>query len=1731
MDKKKKSKNIYILAITAVITSIIALIIYRGTMAQTNDVYDVILFWGQSNMVGYASYGSSWRLNADDKATGNPEEFSKISGIDRGIVNKYTAYNHVNVPLESGSAYYYCHLNCGNTKLQAMTAETTSVGENISYVNGALSTDKINEVYSLHSSYGTNMVPQYAKTYYEKTGHKVVAVMGAHGGQGISKFLPNNLPSSQSKYYSNTHGTANELYLYETMVAEYKAAVKYLTDNHYTVGKKLYVVLQGENDVGYFTSVDDYKAMFKIIHNRLKTDIGIEFGQIVESGYHFGTEKSTQKYIDSAKNIHTAQVDLINENDDIILGSSYPYDRYLMQFDEYLGDDALTYATYSTVFHSFAANDRDTIHFNSAALSQIGMDSAIRAAGYIAEKDSSTKIDYSSNNLALGTFFTANYVKNSDSNKEIDDRVSLYITSNGSDFKYIGESGVSGRDGRILYKNGVFYLVTTKGGSYKGGYSFNLFKSTDLINWTEDITYEYGYDHRYEVGTTEYNKYGLATNTWGPKWFEIDGKTYIVVYTTRFDSSGAKYYFLKYDALGTNGVTDANGNTIDKNTIDTTKGLGILVKEFAVLDSKNRAQYQYNDVTKYTRDGSGVYNTAGTKLSLYNNIDGVYNDEANGCILDTKYGSGPRLTCGQTVTTLQIKTKKEAVANGSGYYQINCPWYEPNYPIFDAFISEVTGFDSSDAKNLNSQNLTFSTFTKINFNKTNSKYDSEYYMTHSLLPMTIYRNNKNEYIAYVKGDPYGTIQKWWTSSITESVSPIALSSDKWTKGFIDKDNGGITTSNEYMNAYYTDLIPLEPNTQYTISGYGDYASTAIRWRVYDANNNYINNIIGNTFTTKGSARYVRILYYDAPTATERNNSVINGTQVSKLLTGSWTLSEEGLHTNGSPSTTNNSFTCNSVTNGLYAEHFEGAFIRSFDSKMYFYTDHYSASGHYSGADNVDSKYFGIFYSAINNSTFMNTQGTSELKFNTLTKANVYGQGLKPDSLITMTLNNKTFIGTKRTNNNVIRNGDVYRPSNSTDLKTFKTVIENASKFNVLYKVVDYGDSNNYLLIIKSNRALLRNDNDLRSIVKDLKYSAIDKTTGYGKKLNTLYSKFDGGIPNTAQELYLYKVVQKNSSVQLTVYDYNENRKTIRIRASAATSSFQYANSYVITLDSKGGTECPNKTISIIPGDKYGVITCTPTKMFNKFLGWYTKEGTKVTSDTIAKQENHTLYAHWEPISSYEITYDYKGGSADDNPSKYNTNSDAIIIKQPTREGYIFNGWTEQIIDMKWTKGFIDLNTGEITTSSEYPNTYYTDMIYLASNTSYKVSGYGDYASTAIRWRIYNTSGTYLGNTNGTDYTTTESPAYARLMYYNSPTTEQMNSSIITATKNTSNITNIVWHKGFVDIDTGEIVTDNKYPNAYYTDMISLDGYVTYQLSGYGSYTSSAIRWRIYDTDNVYLQNKTTSGPIFTSKNGARHTRLIYYNNPTTNQMNNSRIIVNSIIDKGSTGNKKYIAKWINENQTITLDSNGGSITTGANWTVTTNHKTATKEIKVGTQIGELPPITRTGYIFKGWSTKLINGSPVTATTITSNKIDTLYAIWQKEAASLTTRDYLKLDTTNSFIKNIALSTPISDLLTKIESEKTLHICDKDGHDLEGREYILTGDMIVIEGEDEKYRLLVLGDVNSDNNVNEEDISLIAKYIIDRTSEIEEENMYSGDINLDDDIKMNDIMMLLEESND
>ena len=131
----------------------------------------------------------------------------------------------------------------------------------------------------------------------------------------------------------------------------------------------------------------------------------------------------------------------------------------------------------------------------------------------------------------------------------------------------------------------------------------------------------------------------------------------------------------------------------------------------------------------------------------------------------------------------------------------------------------------------------------------------------------------------------------------------------------------------------------------------------------------------------------------------------------------------------------------------------------------------------------------------------------------------------------------------------------------------------------------------------------------------------------------------------------------------TAWDYASDKVTDNITLYAKWT----ANTYTITFDTVGGSEIAPIT------QGYGtaiIVPADPTREGYTFIGWDKAIPTTVPA------ENMTVTAQWE-INQYTITFDTAGGS-EIAPITQDYGTAITAPADPTREGYTFIGWDKAI---------------------------------------------------------------------------------------------------------------------------------------------------------------------------------------------------------------------------------------------------------------------------------------------------------------------------------------------------------------------------------------------------------------------------------------------------------------------
>ena len=148
------------------------------------------------------------------------------------------------------------------------------------------------------------------------------------------------------------------------------------------------------------------------------------------------------------------------------------------------------------------------------------------------------------------------------------------------------------------------------------------------------------------------------------------------------------------------------------------------------------------------------------------------------------------------------------------------------------------------------------------------------------------------------------------------------------------------------------------------------------------------------------------------------------------------------------------------------------------------------------------------------------------------------------------------------------------------------------------------------------------------------------------------------------------------------------------------------NSYKLTWNFDGGKE--NATGYTTGTVKFGTaITkpAAPTKTGYTFDGW-----DKTIPNTMPA-EDVTVTAQWKVVN-YSISYNLNGGTVEGNPNSYTVERD-FTLKNPTKEGYTFAGWsgtdisgTEKTVTIKNATG--DREYTANWTANQYTITFNTD---------------------------------------------------------------------------------------------------------------------------------------------------------------------------------------------------------------------------------------------------------------------------------------------------------------------------------------------------------------------------------------------------------------------------------------
>lgn len=379
-----------------------------------------------------------------------------------------------------------------------------------------------------------------------------------------------------------------------------------------------------------------------------------------------------------------------------------------------------------------------------------------------------------------------------------------------------------------------------------------------------------------------------------------------------------------------------------------------------------------------------------------------------------------------------------------------------------------------------------------------------------------------------------------------------------------------------------------------------------------------------------------------------------------------------------------------------------------------------------------------------------------------------------------------------------------------------------------------------------------------------------------------------------------------------------------------------------------------------------------------------------------------VYAEWT-ISNYTLGYTLNDSSVSPaNPTTYNVNTQNFSLNNPTKKGYTLSTWTESISTSNWYTGFINMNTGVVEKSSTYPNSVFSELIYLEAGVKYTISGTD---LGGIRWRTYSTTGEYLSSASTTNTYTPSSNQYVRILLFEGCTATNRNEATITSSQGTS-----------VTIVKGSTGNRNYLPN--FTDntltiIYHSNGATALEYAGEAiteevlATKKSTFKYSVNSTNG--LMNGNSSSTLNLTKTGANFTGNWIVGSATgTTKISQSlggtgqefAVLMGTSLEDGSKTVNVY-AEWTPKTVTVTFYKNTSSSDT----------KTATQKLTYGVsgQSFNNPNWNRTGYTHAGWAFEaaatekkynITNG--VSNTWIEKYSPSTsLYAVWTPNTYTIT----------------------------------------------------------------------------------------------------------------------------------
>ena len=465
-------------------------------------------------------------------------------------------------------------------------------------------------------------------------------------------------------------------------------------------------------------------------------------------------------------------------------------------------------------------------------------------------------------------------------------------------------------------------------------------------------------------------------------------------------------------------------------------------------------------------------------------------------------------------------------------------------------------------------------------------------------------------------------------------------------------------------------------------------------------------------------------------------------------------------------------------------------------------------------------------------------------------------------------------------------------------------------------------------------------------------------------------------------------------------------------------------SYTLTTNTNNanaGTFTQKENTNTTEGD---TITLTATTNAGyTFNGWY--EGTKKVSSNLSytfkmPSRNVILTAKWT-ANSYTITYDDLAETRANVIVTFNYNysgstSSTVTLTNgqtlsyptvPTRSGYAFAGWYTNS-SCTTAYNFSGTITSDITLYAKW-----VSMVSSSSSSSREYVDIKNYNSSSSK-KTFSVTASYSSSPNYYYFTCYKSGSYT---IYSAYTTGDFYITVYNATQGSYIINgyNLYSSNSSKSASFTANAGDVIYVSLYKYSSSGSTGTGTFYVSGAAYPTSTATASCSTVTSYVYDASSTVSTTVTF---GASHTLptltrtgysfLGWYNGETKVESG----------DWSIASNVTLTPRWQAGGNTITLDVNGGTVSTSS-VAVTYNQEYT------------LPTPTRAGYTFGGW----YNGTTKVESGIWAGLSDiTLTASWTVNNYTITFDDVVELDTTATITYNYNYSESTSSTVTLTNGE-------------------------------------------------------------------------------------------------